>query len=152
MRWQAGRKNGLYLPARGAIQRSSGGDPVPRTLEIELGYRDIKSAMQHNAITLEKQKVDSSGAVGIAAWIHPVRREASQAAVAHQRAPNEVSLWVCLSVIANQMAVMAARYRFQPIRHGGWREFAGCIGALVQKTPQAIETQAVKISKDPFSG
>ncbi|RQX21618.1 IS4 family transposase, partial [Aeromonas caviae] len=26
--------------------------------EIELGYRDIKSAMQHNAITLRSKKVD----------------------------------------------------------------------------------------------
>ena len=59
--------------------------------EIELGL-DIKSAMQHNAITLRSKKVDFglSGAVGLlldTIW----SGEASQAAVAHQRAPNEVS-------------------------------------------------------------
>ena len=54
--WQAGKTVfTASCPWRG-VQRSSGGDPVPRARwEIELGYRDIKSAMQHNAITLKQE-------------------------------------------------------------------------------------------------
>ena len=44
-----------------------------------------------------------------------VRREASQAAVAHQRArPDEVSFKFACQFIANQMAVMAGRVLRRP--------------------------------------
>ena len=83
-------KNGLYLPARGAIQCSFRGDRYHERWEIELGYRDIKkrdAAQRHHA---EKQEsgLGLSGAVGLLLGYNLVRREASQAAVAHQRAPN----------------------------------------------------------------
>ena len=48
--------------------------------EIELGYRDIKSAMQHNAITLRSKKVDLvyQELWGLLLGYNLVRREASQ--------------------------------------------------------------------------
>ena len=80
-----------------------------------------------------------------------VRQGGQPAAVAHQRAPNEVSFKFACQFIANQMAVMAARYR-QPIRQWRLAELQGCIGVMfIEKTPQAIETQGgVEDIKDPF--
>ena len=50
--------------------------------------------MQHNAITLRSKKVDLvyQELWGLLLGYNLVRREASQAAVAHQRAPNEGEL------------------------------------------------------------
>jgi IS4 transposase len=61
--------------------------------EIELGFRDIKSSMQDNALTLRSKTVDLvyQELWGLLLAYNVVRREASQAAVAHQRAPSEVS-------------------------------------------------------------
>ena len=81
-----------------------------------------------------------------------VRREASQAAVAHQRAPNEVSFKFACHFIANQMAVMAGALSpaHTPRRLA---ELQGLHRRHVhRKTPQAIETQGGEDIKDPFSG
>ena len=61
-----------------------------------------------------------------------VRREASQAAVAHQRAPNEVSFKFACHFIANQMAVMAGALSpaHTPRRLA---ELRGCIGVMFMK-------------------
>ena len=59
--YRGGRQgeNGLYLPL--PVARFSAAQVATlyhERWEIELGYRDIKSAMQHNAITLRSKKVD----------------------------------------------------------------------------------------------
>ena len=81
-----------------------------------------------------------------------VRREASQAAVAHQRAPNEVSFKFACHFIANQMAVMAGALSRQPIRHGGWRSCGLHRRHVQRKRPRPSRPRAVKISKTRFSG
>lgn len=55
--------------------------------EIELGFRDIKSSMQHNTMTLRSKTVELvyQELWGLLLGYNLVRREASQAAVAHQR-------------------------------------------------------------------
>ncbi len=70
--------------------------------------------MQHNAITLRSKKVDLvyQELWGVLLGYNLVRREASQAAVAHQRAPNEVSFKFACQFIANQMAVKISKTRF----------------------------------------
>ena len=120
--------------------------------EIELGYRDIKSAMQHNAITLRSKKVDLvyQELWGLLLGYNLVRREASQAAVAHQRAPNEVSFKFTCQFIANQMAVMAGALSpaHTPRRLA---ELRGCIGVMfIEKRPRPSRPRAVKISKTRF--
>ena len=57
MRWQARKTVFTSLP----VARFSAAQVATlyhERWEIELGYRDIKSAMQHNAITLRSKKVD----------------------------------------------------------------------------------------------
>ncbi|OEG04703.1 hypothetical protein BFG06_06235 [Aeromonas caviae] len=79
-----------------------------------------------------------------------VRREASQAAVAHQRAPNEVSFKFACHFIANQMAVMAGALSpaHTPRRLA---ELRGCIGVMfIEKRPRPSRPRAVKISKTRF--
>ena len=90
--------------------------------------------MQHNAITLRSKKVNLvyQELWGLLLGYNLVRREASQAAVAHQRAPNEVSFKFACQFIANQMAVDGGRV-IAAHTHGGWRSCGGCIGVMFQK-------------------
>ncbi|MDO3388829.1 IS4 family transposase, partial [Gilvimarinus sp. SDUM040013] len=57
--------------------------------EIELGFRDIKSSMQHNAVTLRSKKVELiyQEVWGLLLTYNVIRREASQAAIAFDREP-----------------------------------------------------------------
>ncbi|RON03734.1 IS4 family transposase, partial [Pseudomonas brassicacearum] len=60
--------------------------------EIELGFRDIKSSMQQNAVTLRSKKIDLvyQEVWGLLLAYNVIRREASQAAVAFGRAPSDI--------------------------------------------------------------
>lgn len=120
--------------------------------EIELGFRDIKSAMQHNAMTLRSKKVDLvyQELWGLLLGYNLVRREASQAAVAHRRAPNEVSFKFACQFIANQLAIMAGALSpsHTPRR---LNELRGCIGSMfIEKRPRPSRPRAVKISKTRY--
>lgn len=77
--------------------------------EIELGYRDIKSSMQHNALTLRSKTVELvyQELWGVLLAYNLVRREASQAVEAHQRTQQEVSFKFACQFIASQLVVMA---------------------------------------------
>ena len=149
----AGKEKTVFTsPARGAIQCSSGGDPVPRALGNRAGipgYQKRDAAQRHHA---EKQEsgLGLSGLWGLLLGYNLVRREASQAAVAHQRAPNEVSFKFACQFIANQMAVMAGALSpaHTPRRLA---ELRGCIGVMfIEKRPRPSRPRAVKISKTRF--
>jgi IS4 transposase len=60
--------------------------------EIELGFRDVKSSMQQNAMTLLSKKIDLvyQEVWGLLLAYNMIRREASQAAVAFGRAPSDI--------------------------------------------------------------
>ena len=60
--------------------------------EIELGFRDIKSSMQQNAVTLRSKKIDLiyQEVWGLLLAYNIIRREASQAAVAFGRTPSDI--------------------------------------------------------------
>ncbi|EGQ8176590.1 IS4-like element ISVvu3 family transposase, partial [Vibrio vulnificus] len=77
--------------------------------EIELGYRDIKSSMQHNALVLRSKTVELvyQELWGLLLGYNLVRREASQAAVAHGRMANEISFKYACQFIASQLKVMS---------------------------------------------
>ena len=120
--------------------------------EIELGFRDIKSSMQHNAMTLRSKKVELvyQELWGLLLGYNLVRREASQAAVAHQRAPNEISFKFASQFIANQLAIMAGALSpaHTPRR---LEELRGCIGSMfIEKRPRPSRPRAVKISKTRY--
>lgn len=67
--------------------------------EIELGFRDIKSSMQQNAVTLRSKKIDLiyQEVWGLLLAYNVIRREASQAAEAFGRLRLRCALNRCVS-------------------------------------------------------
>lgn len=120
--------------------------------EIELGYRDIKSSMQHNAITLRSKTVDLvyQELWGLLLGYNLVRREASQAAVAHNRAPNEISFKYACQFIASNLKVMgkAISPGNTPKRLEALR---GDLSVLFkEKRPRPSRPRVVKINKSRY--
>ncbi|MCG6578081.1 IS4 family transposase [Pseudomonas sp. AF32] len=120
--------------------------------EIELGFRDIKCSMQENALTLRSKTVDLvyQELWGLLLAYNVVRREASQAAVAHKRAPSEVSFKFACQHIASHLVVMAGAVSpsHTPRR---LEELRGSIGVLfITKRPRPARPRAVKMSKTRY--
>lgn len=120
--------------------------------EIELGFRDIKSAMQGNAVTLRSKTVDLlyQEAWGVLLAYNVIRREASQAAVAHGRTPADIRFKAACQYIAAQLIVMAAA---QPISGTGRRlsELRADVGSLfLERRSRPTTHRTVKISKTRY--
>lgn len=120
--------------------------------EIELGFRDIKCSMQDNALTLRSKTVAlvHQELWGLLLAYNVVRREASQAAVAHKRSPSEVSFKFACQHIASHLVVMAGAVSpsHTPRR---LEELRGSIGVLfITKRPRPARARAVKMSKTRY--
>ncbi|MHC8326902.1 IS4 family transposase [Pseudomonas sp. LB1P83] len=120
--------------------------------EIELGFRDIKSSMQQNAMTLRSKKVELiyQEVWGLLLAYNVIRREASQAAVAFGRAPSDIRFKPACQYIAVQLIVMAAA---NPISATGRRLAelrAGVGGLFLDHRPRPSRPRTVKISKTRF--
>jgi hypothetical protein len=120
--------------------------------EIELGFRDIKSSMQQNAMTLRSKKIDLvyQEVWGLLLAYNVIRREASQAAVAFGRAPSDIRFKPACQYIAVQLIVMAAA---NPISATGRRLAelrAGVGGMFLDHRPRPSRPRTVKISKIRF--
>lgn len=120
--------------------------------EIELGFRDIKSSMQSNAVTLRSKKVDLiyQEVWGLLLAYNVVRREASQAALAYGRCPSRVRFKSAYQYIAAQMIVMAAA---QPYSRTGARlsELRGGVASLfLEHRPRPSRPRTVKINKTRY--
>jgi hypothetical protein len=120
--------------------------------EIELGFRDIKSSMQQNAMTLRSKKVDLvyQEVWGLLLAYNVIRREASQAAVAFGRAPSDIRFKPACQYIAVQLIVMAAA---NPVSATGRRLAelrAGVEGLFLDHRPRPSRPRTVKISKTRF--
>jgi len=120
--------------------------------EIELGFRDMKSSMLNNAITLRSKKVALvyQEVWGLLLAYNVVRREASQAAVAFGRPPSEVRFKPAYQYIAAQLIVMAAA---QPLSKTGARlsELRSGVGSLfLERRPRPARPRTVKISKTRY--
>jgi len=120
--------------------------------EIELGFRDIKSSMQQNAMTLRSKKVDLvyQEVWGLLLAYNVIRREASQAAMAFGRSPSDIRFKPACQYIAVQLIVMAAA---NPISATGRRLAelrAGIGGLFLDHRPRPSRPRTVKISKTRF--
>ncbi|RML51228.1 hypothetical protein ALQ93_200076 [Pseudomonas syringae pv. pisi] len=120
--------------------------------EIELGFRDIKSSMQQNAVTLRSKKVELiyQEVWGLLLAYNIIRREASQAAVAFGRAPSDIRFKPACQYIAVQLIVMAAA---NPVSATGRRlsELRGGIGGMfLDHRPRPGRPRTVKISKTRY--
>lgn len=120
--------------------------------EIELGFRDIKSSMQQNAVTLRSKKIDLiyQEVWGLLLAYNVIRREASLAAVAFGRTPSDIRFKPACQYIAVQLIVMAAA---NPISATGRRLSelrAGVAGLFLDHHPMPSRPRTVKISKTRF--
>lgn len=120
--------------------------------EIELGFRDIKSSMQQNAVTLRSKKIDLiyQEVWGLLLAYNIIRREASQAAVAFGRTPSDIRFKPACQYIAVQLIVMAAA---NPVSATGRRlaELRGSLGGLfLDHRPRPGRPRTVKISKTRY--
>lgn len=120
--------------------------------EIELGFRDIKSSLQQNAMTLRSKVKDLiyQEIWGLLLAYNIIRREASQAAIAFGRAPCDIRFKPVAQYIAVQLIVMAAA---NPISATGRRlsQLRGGIGALfLDHRPRPSRPRTVKISKTRY--
>lgn len=139
------------LPA-GAYSAEAVAELYLERWEIELGFRDIKSSMQQNAMTLRSKKVDLiyQEVWGLLLAYNIIRREASQAAVAFGRAPSDIRFKPACQYIAVQLIVMAAA---NPVSATGRRlaELRGGIGGLfLDHRPRPGRPRTVKISKTRY--
>ncbi|SET36432.1 hypothetical protein SAMN05660429_01611, partial [Thalassotalea agarivorans] len=105
-----------------------------------------------NAITLRSKTVDLvyQELWGLVLGYNLVRREASQAAVSHQRAPNEISFKYACQFIASQLKVMA-----KALSPGNTpKRLAQLRGDLTmlfkENRPRPSRPRAVKISKTRY--
>jgi hypothetical protein len=129
--------------------------PSPyRRSEIRLAdeFRDIKSSLQHNAVTLRSKTVALiyQEVWGLLLGYNVIRREASQAAVAHGQEPARVRFKFAYQYIAAQLIVMAAA---QPLSRTGARlaELRAGIGnLLLDRRPRPSRPRSVKISKTRY--
>lgn len=120
--------------------------------EIELGLRDIKSAMQRNAVTLRSKTVELADQEVWALLLayNVIRREASQAAVAFNRAPSGIRFKPACQYIATQLIVMAAAH---PISATGRRLSqlrSGVASLFLDHRPRPTTPRTVKISKTRY--
>lgn len=120
--------------------------------EIELGFRDIKSSMQNNTITLRSKKISLiyQEVWGMLLAYNVIRREASQAAVSYGREPNQIRFKLACQFIAAQLIVMAGA---QPASRTGARlsEMRAGIGNLfLDDRPRPSRPRLVKMSKTRY--
>ncbi|MFG0868314.1 IS4 family transposase, partial [Pseudomonas sp. FYR_7] len=115
-------------------------------------FRDIKSSMQQNAVTLRSKKIDLiyQEVWGLLLAYNIIRREASQAAVAFGRTPSDIRFKPACQYIAVQLIVMAAA---NPVSATGRRlaELRGSLGGLfLDHRPRPGRPRTVKISKTRY--
>lgn len=120
--------------------------------QIELGFRDIKSSLQHNALTLRSKTVELvyQELWGVLLAYNLIRREASLAAVSHGYRPDEVSFKFACQFIAAELINMAIAVSpaNTPKR---LKNLRGNIAVLfLQKRPRPSRPRAVKISKTRY--
>ncbi|MCD9461082.1 IS4 family transposase [Marinibactrum halimedae] len=120
--------------------------------EIELGFRDIKSSMQGNAITLRSKKVDLvyQELWGLLLSYNVIRREAAMAAIQFDRSPSDIRFKAVCDYIAVQLIVMAAS---NPLSGTGRRlsELRSGIGSLfLERRSRPTTPRTVKISKTRY--
>ncbi len=120
--------------------------------EIELGFRDIKSSMQNNTLTLRSKKVDLiyQEVWGMLLAYNVVRKEASQAAVIYQRQPNEISFKTAYTFIATQLVMMAGAKSLSKtgMRLGELR--AGVASLFLHYRPRPSRPRTVKINRTRY--
>lgn len=122
--------------------------------EIELGFRDIKSTMQQNALTLRSKKIALvyQDVWGLLLAYNIIRREASQAAIAFGRTPSDVRFKPACQYIAVQLIVMAEAHPISGNRTAAVPAQIRRGTSLPRPPTSAIKAEVGENIKDPLSG
>ena len=120
--------------------------------EIELGFRDIKSSMLSNAITLRSKKVDLiyQEIWGILLAYNLVRREASHASASHGQRAKDIRFKMAFDYIAANLVVMAGA---QPASKTGRRLKdlrSGISNLFLERKSRPSRPRMVKMSKTRY--
>lgn len=120
--------------------------------EIELGFRDIKSSLQQNAMTLRSKvkELIYQEVWGLLLAYNIIRREASQAAVAFGRSPSDIRFKPVAHYIAVQLIVMAVTNPISATerRSSALRTVVG--GLFLDHRPRPLRPRTVRISKTRY--
>lgn len=121
--------------------------------EIELGFRDIKSSMQANAMTLRSKKVELiyQEIWGMLLAYNVIRREASLAAIEHKQRACDIRFKMACQYIASQLIVMS---KAVPVSKTGMRlkELrSGITNLFLDRSPsRPSRPRRVKMSKTRY--
>lgn len=120
--------------------------------EIEVGFRNIKSSLQNNALVLRSRKVEllHQEVWGLLLAYNLIRREAALAARQHKRAPSEISFKFAFDVISaelfwlgNTISPGTIPKRLMHLR--------GSVEAMfITKRPRPSRPRTVKLSKTRY--
>ena len=118
----------------------------------DLGFRDIKSSMQHNTITLRSKTVELvyQELWGLVLTYNIIRREAAIAAVAFERSPCDIRFKAVCQYIAVQLIVMA---NANPLSGTGRRLSelrSGMDSLFLERRSRPTTPRTVKISKTRY--
>ncbi len=124
----------------------------PARWEIKLGCRDIKSSMHNNAMTLRSKKVDLiyQEIWAILLAYNVIRREASQAAIAYDRRPNEMRFKAAYQFIAAQLIVMAGADSLSKTGRRLSELRSGVASLCIDHRPRPSRSRSVKMSKTRY--
>jgi hypothetical protein len=120
--------------------------------EIELGFRDIKSSMHNNALTLRSKKVELiyQEVWGMLLAYNIVRREAGQAAIAHNLSPSDISFKSAFAYIASELMVMAGADSLSKTGRRLSAIRSGVASLCLNYRPRPSRPRAVKMSKTRY--
>ncbi|WP_159990760.1 MULTISPECIES: IS4 family transposase, partial [unclassified Raoultella] len=120
--------------------------------EIEVGFRNIKSSLQSNALVLRSRKVEllHQEVWGLLLAYNLIRREAALAAEQHKRAPSEMSFKFAYGVIATELIVLGNTVSPGTIPKRLMHLRGNLEAMFITKRPRLSRPRAVKMSKTRY--
>lgn len=120
--------------------------------EVEVGFRNIKSSLLHNAPVLRSRKVElvHQEVWGLLLAYNIVRREASKAAEQHKRKASEISFKFAAQVIAAELVALGGSPSLGMLPRR-LVDLRGSLGAMfIKKRPRPSMPRVVKMSKTRY--
>ncbi len=119
---------------------------------IEVGFRNIKSSLQSNAMVLRSRKVEllHQEVWGLLLAYNLIRREAALTAKQYKRAPSEMSFKFAFGVIATELIVLGNTVSPGTIPKRLMHLRGSLEAMFITKRPRPSRPRAVKISKTRY--
>lgn len=123
-----------------------------RRWEIEVGFRNIKSSLQSNALVLRSRKVEllHQEVWGLLLAYNLIRREAALAAKHHKRAPSEISFKFAFDVISAELYWLGNTISPGTIPKRLMHLRGSLEAMFITRRPRPSRPRAVKISKTRY--